>query len=327
MFVQASILIPVFNEREIFLEQCILSAVGQTCKNIEVIISDNHSDSSGTKEVIRRLVSKFPWLKVVSPPSHVSMLENFRHVLQHAQGEWVSFLCSDDYLEPSFIQESLVAIADCPMPPAFSYCLTRFYSEDHSSIVSHVKSRQPGWASRDHSLRRFLTGKEGSFCGLLMRKNLLKAFDPFPTAINYCADLYIEVCMSRYAGTCFIDKSLAVCRLHKRAEQDRRLPRYVRDIRIIYEMFESDPVLNLLVSSSYIRKQRYLLLGSSLYSYYYHSRMKSLPPRLLDEAKSEIGHLDTSFLTSLILSSCNRFMFSLLMRIRALASLCPSICF
>ena len=324
MIVRASILIPVYNERASFLEQCIVSAVQQTCQDVEVVVSDNHSDLRETKDAIYRLARIYPFIRVVSPSSHVPMFSNFRYVYQCAKGEWVTFLCSDDFLEPTFIEESLNGIRGCLSPPAFSYCRTSFYSEEQSSIVAHVKSRRPGWASRDQTIRRFLSGKEGSFCGLLIRSNFLKGFDPFPNWLNYCGDLYIETCLSRYAGSCFINKPLAICRLHKRDEQDNRLPQYIKDVGTIYKFYETDSLLTSRVGSAYIRKQRYLLLASSIYSYVNHRRKQSLGSSLLDEAKAQILFLDSSILTRLLLLSHRRIILTLLMRVRTLAALLPA---
>ena len=53
-----SIVIPTYNQKEQFLRECIESASSQTYKNIEIVISDNHS-TNNAKSIIRNLPPKY----------------------------------------------------------------------------------------------------------------------------------------------------------------------------------------------------------------------------------------------------------------------------
>jgi glycosyltransferase involved in cell wall biosynthesis len=92
-----SILIPTYNQNLRLLKECIDSALDQTLRNIEVIVSDNHS-TNGTVDFLKMYDD--PRLRLVSPKSFLSMNDNFAFCAEHACGKYLSFLSSDDVLLP-----------------------------------------------------------------------------------------------------------------------------------------------------------------------------------------------------------------------------------
>lgn len=93
-----SIVIPFYNQNEIFLQECLLSALLQTYPNIEVIASDNHSNN-GCGRVALALASNYTQLRIVRPKSHLSMCAHFSFAVAQSSGEYISFLCSDDIFD------------------------------------------------------------------------------------------------------------------------------------------------------------------------------------------------------------------------------------
>ena len=101
-----SIIIPTYNQKPLYLNECIQSAIDQTYQNIEIIISDNFSTEASVQEII----SSFSFDKrvvTVKPVAHVSMADNFAFAASRAKGEYLSFLCSDDLLEKDAIEKLL----------------------------------------------------------------------------------------------------------------------------------------------------------------------------------------------------------------------------
>lgn len=98
---RVSILIPAFNQELRFLKECIDSALNQTMRDIEVVVSDNHS-TNGTAEFLRGYTDDR--LRIVSPASFLSMNDNFAFCASHARGKYLSFLSSDDLLLPHAIE-------------------------------------------------------------------------------------------------------------------------------------------------------------------------------------------------------------------------------
>lgn len=91
-----SIIIPVYNSEK-FLKKCLESVYLQTYKNIEVIIIDDGStDQSG--RMCDEVSEKYKYIKIIHNSNQgVSMARNCG--LDNANGDFIMFLDSDDWLE------------------------------------------------------------------------------------------------------------------------------------------------------------------------------------------------------------------------------------
>lgn len=95
-----SIIIPVYNAEK-YLSKCLNSILNQTYTNYEVIlIDDGSSDTSGSicDEYAKREVR----FKIIHQPNAgVSAARN--NGIEHAQGEWITFVDPDDWLDNDFL--------------------------------------------------------------------------------------------------------------------------------------------------------------------------------------------------------------------------------
>ena len=92
-----SIVIPLYNQQLAYFREALNSALAQTYSPLEIIVSDNHS----TNEVPDWLASQTDGrLRVVRPDQFLSMAPHFQFAADQAQGDWILYLCSDDYLYP-----------------------------------------------------------------------------------------------------------------------------------------------------------------------------------------------------------------------------------
>ena len=90
-----SIIIPVYNTQKEFLKKCIESAITQSYSNVEIIIIDDGSDLK-TKEELKRY-RNIENVKIIEQNnSGVSAARNIG--IEKAQGNYLIFLDSDDYL-------------------------------------------------------------------------------------------------------------------------------------------------------------------------------------------------------------------------------------
>lgn len=104
-----SVIVPVYNV-ERFLEECVNSLLVQTYGKIEIILVDDGStDSSGV--LCDRLSGTDPRIHVFHKANGgLSDARNFG--LCHASGDWISFVDSDDWVSPVFIEALLRAALD-----------------------------------------------------------------------------------------------------------------------------------------------------------------------------------------------------------------------
>ena len=105
--VAVSLIIPVYNVEK-YLPKALESVESQTLKNIEVIIVDDGSTDKSI-EIIKEFCSRNPNFKFISQCNKGPGSAR-NAALSISQGEYIAFLDSDDYLEPTFL-ESLYTTA------------------------------------------------------------------------------------------------------------------------------------------------------------------------------------------------------------------------
>jgi len=98
-----SIIIPVYNETEEYLIQCIESVINQTYNNIEIIIIFDGRDNNSEK-ICDRYLKKDKRIKVIYKENEgVSKARNIG--ILEATGKYIMFVDSDDWLELDACQE------------------------------------------------------------------------------------------------------------------------------------------------------------------------------------------------------------------------------
>lgn len=96
-----SLIVPVYNVEK-YMDKCIESIVNQTYKNLEIIlVDDGATDGSGEK--CDAWGKKDDRIKVIHKEN--GGLGNARNVgMKYAQGEWIGFVDSDDFISPSMYE-------------------------------------------------------------------------------------------------------------------------------------------------------------------------------------------------------------------------------
>ncbi|MBO4679436.1 MAG: glycosyltransferase [Lachnospiraceae bacterium] len=96
-----SVIVPIYNIEDC-LEKCIDSILNQTYDNFELILSDDGStDRSG--EIADRYAANNSRIKVIHKPNGGSSSAR-NEAIKIAGGEYYSFVDSDDFVEPDFLE-------------------------------------------------------------------------------------------------------------------------------------------------------------------------------------------------------------------------------
>ena len=97
-----SILVPVYNTSP-YLEKCLDTLIAQTLKEIEIIcVNDGSTDHS--LEILQAYAKKDPRIIIVDKPN--GGLPSARNAgIDRATGEYVGFVDSDDYVEPTMFEK------------------------------------------------------------------------------------------------------------------------------------------------------------------------------------------------------------------------------
>lgn len=101
---KVSVIVPAYNAARL-LERCVRSITGQTYPALEVIVVDDGSKDD-TGKIADQLAAEDSRIRVVHKTNGgVSAARN--DALKLVEGEWITFVDSDDYLEPDFLRSLL----------------------------------------------------------------------------------------------------------------------------------------------------------------------------------------------------------------------------
>ena len=105
---KVSVIVPVYNTEE-YLPQCIESILGQTFPDLEIIIVDDGS-TDNSLEIAKKYAESENRIHIISQKNS-GPSEARNAGLEIAQGEWITFVDSDDVLDTSFLHKLIEAIS------------------------------------------------------------------------------------------------------------------------------------------------------------------------------------------------------------------------
>ena len=170
---QLSIIVPVYNmAAEKKLEYCLDSLVAQTLADYEIIAVDDCSTDESwdiLKNYEKRFPEKFRALHL-EENKHQGGAKNAG--LKTAQGEWIGFIDSDDWITPD-MYERLIERAKSTGADLVGcdYCLTSEHSMKVGQVVHNNKAGQTGVL--DDEKRRSLILDGGSLVVKIFRRSMI----------------------------------------------------------------------------------------------------------------------------------------------------------
>ncbi len=123
-----SAIVPVYN-RSMYLKQAIQSALNQTYKNIEIIVSDDCSPESP-----QAIVESFddPRVRFRRNPTNLGVAGNIIATIKEAQGKYIASLNDDDAWNENFL-EKLVPQLENNQDLVLAFC-DHYIIDDYSNI-------------------------------------------------------------------------------------------------------------------------------------------------------------------------------------------------
>ncbi len=153
---KVSLISPVYNVEEYILI-CIDSILNQTMDNIEIIFVDDHGNDNSigkAKEYLAKQNTRktFRFAETVAN-SGPGIARNIG--LQFAQGEYVAFIDSDDWLEPTYCEDLFLTAKDYDCDLSFCQAWMDF-NDKKESVILKSPSIENGVFSQE-SKKNFLT--------------------------------------------------------------------------------------------------------------------------------------------------------------------------
>jgi glycosyltransferase involved in cell wall biosynthesis len=128
---RVSVGLPVFNG-ENFIGDAIASVLAQTFADFELIVQDNAS-TDGTADICAAFAARDPRVRYFRNRTNLGAAPNYNLAFERAHGRYFKWLAHDDYLEPTYLAET-VRVLDKRPEAVMCNPIVRYIRADGSTI-------------------------------------------------------------------------------------------------------------------------------------------------------------------------------------------------
>ena len=261
---KVSVVIPAHN-RARFLPACLHSILAQSFKDFEVIVvNDGSTDSTA------QIVASFPVRYFYQENKGAPAARN--KGLELAQGEYITFLDSDDILLEGALQKPADLLDKYPLV-GFTYAQAYVIDEEgHIFGMWSKPAREPYIREGREELRRLMLGNYIPSPTVMVRRRCLEEVGAYDTSFVHGSqdfDLWVRLAKKYSVG--YIAEPLAKFRLHTDSMSSTRKSKHTeRSNTIILESIFNDPELKPTLSQ--MRPKAYFHLYRRLARHTYSQR-------------------------------------------------------
>ncbi|HFR3671723.1 TPA: glycosyltransferase family 52 [Streptococcus suis] len=105
-----SVIVPVYNV-ERYLPQCLESILNQSYKQIEVLVI-NDASTDNSRQICEKYAKTDSRIKLIHKTENSGVSEARNLGLENCNGKYITFINSDDYVEPRFLEEALAKMIE-----------------------------------------------------------------------------------------------------------------------------------------------------------------------------------------------------------------------
>lgn len=259
--ISLSLGIPVYNQAETIV-QTVASVLAQTEPFDEVVVIDNHS-TDGTSEYLAAFSDR---IRVLRPPQHLSMCDNWNFCVNAMSGDWFSLLSGDDLLKPDFakrVRQAATAHPDAVLIRTDWDVIDgegKITAVHHQISVSRITKPPKTWQEQ-------LYGPKVSFAAFACRKDAWEKVDGFPVGFHLFQDWMFWLKVARHGDFIRIPESLAQYRSTERPllERKRAAQRVADEHRYLLQVLPTLPLSQRTMLKVRRQKLKALLSFMSLY--------------------------------------------------------------
>jgi glycosyltransferase involved in cell wall biosynthesis len=178
-----SIGIPTFNRPE-GLRETLKRITAQTYENLEILVSDNHSEDEGAARRIVEEQGKGRSIRFFRQPENIGAIRNLKFLLNQARGDYFAWAADDDLLDPPYVEKCVDAIR---RRPGAVVGITGFDVEDrmgtpvikkeYTRYLAEISASGAFERMRNYVLQPEYYGKYRILWGVIDRKVLQESFE------------------------------------------------------------------------------------------------------------------------------------------------------
>jgi Glycosyl transferase family 2 len=199
-----SVVIPTFNRPQ-YLSLALASALGQTFKDLEIIVQDNASMDDPTLSVSALGDAR---IRLFRNASNIGQTANIVTACAKARGKYIAILGDDDVWHPDFLAMLVPPLESDPE------IIVSFCSHDYIDVEGRLNIARTDAINRRHR-RRLSQGTYGPFVRIALVNRSICAvsaavfrregidWDAIPQDLAYGCDNYINYLAARTGKRCF----------------------------------------------------------------------------------------------------------------------------
>ena len=233
-----SIVIPVYNQSPKFLRCAIQSALSQTYRNIEVLVSDNHSEYQ-VEGVIGPLI-RDTRLRIIKPLLHLEMCDHFNFAIREARGALICPLCSDDELYADHVEVLLSPFLESSSVELSFTALFQAHHRESAFIPPNVPE---GYYDGEKVLELAFSKFIFSFGCMMIKSDVFRKVGGLDCNIKFAFDVDFIFRASRDSLTFISCKRTSFIRLWERDDQRRRAYQHLLDLEQIFKRLSLRPLI------------------------------------------------------------------------------------
>jgi len=232
-----SVVLPTYNRPE-RLARALGSALGQTYRNLEVIVVDDASQTDN-----RPVVQLFddPRTRYIQLDQNQGASGARNVGIKEARGRYIAFLDDDDEWMPEKLESQVADLIRKGPRFKFSYCLREFYNDDIGVAVGHSKT---GWDG--NHLQAIITYSimPSTSC-VVVEKECLDKVGGFRKDLPRLQDEELWLRLSEHYDFAFVDRLLVRMHLHGGGRITDNVPALLKSFSIMYDankrLFRKNP--------------------------------------------------------------------------------------
>ena len=214
-----SICIPIYNGEK-YLAEALLSALAQTYRPLEIILSDDHSNDHSLTIAAELLSSgDIPFQIVSHQPSGIGA--NWNHSIRYASGKYIKFLFQDDILHPNCVSEMVAFAEEKGKQVGLVFCLRETFGESTQREVNLEAAQQHfpeiidgKWLIGRSDLYAQPRNKIGEPTAVLLQRSVFEQIGYFAENLRQSLDYEFWYRCAAHYQLGLIRKTLVKFRLH-----------------------------------------------------------------------------------------------------------------
>lgn len=164
-----SVIVAVYNTEK-YVEKTLMSLLNQTYQNIEIIVIDDKSTDNSNK-ILKKIAKNNKKIKLIENEKNSGLSYSRNIGLKNATGDYIGYIDSDDYVEPTYYENLMKSILKDKSDLAICDMKIVYEDEDNRELIS------PCFNGEFSKISVINTGLAASACNKLFKKELISKYE------------------------------------------------------------------------------------------------------------------------------------------------------